>query len=47
MDGPIRELVDRAQMFGWKTAELLTAIENVANHQRLAYTDPDPEDDQS
>jgi hypothetical protein len=46
MDLAIRELVDRAQMSGWKTPELLDAIESVAKNQRLAYAeDPDPADE--
>lgn len=46
MDIAIRDLVDRAQLAGWKTPELLDAIESVARNQRLAYAeDPDPADD--
>jgi hypothetical protein len=46
MDLAICDLIDRAQLSGWTTPELLDAIESVAKNQRLAYAeDPDPADD--
>lgn len=46
MDTAVRDLVDRAQLVGWKTPEVLDAIESAVEHHRLAYAeDPDPSDD--
>lgn len=40
------EIIDKANMKGWGTAETMDAIEEVVKHLRLAYAeDPDPADE--
>lgn len=46
LDLALRDVVDRAQVLGWKTPEVLDAIERIAQKQRTAYAeDSDPADD--
>jgi hypothetical protein len=46
VEGPLRVIIDQANMHGWGTLETITAIEEVMKHLRLAYAeDPDPSDD--
>ncbi|KQY20210.1 hypothetical protein [Rhizobium sp. Root483D2] len=46
VEGPLKVIIDQANMHGWGTLEVISAIEDVIKHLRLAYAeDPDPAED--
>lgn len=47
LDLPIQDLIDRAVQAGWRTAEVIAAVQVVANKKLIAYgEDPDPQDEE-
>ncbi|WP_276121865.1 hypothetical protein [Pararhizobium qamdonense] len=46
VEGPLKVIIDQANMHGWGTLEVISAIEEVMKHLRLAYAEhPDPAED--
>lgn len=46
LDLPIQELVEGAVQAGWRRADVLSALEEIASSRALVYQkEPDPQDD--
>jgi hypothetical protein len=46
VDGPLQMIMDEATTHGWGTIETISAMEEVLQNMRIAYTeDPDPAED--
>ncbi|SES47428.1 hypothetical protein [Rhizobium sp. NFR03] len=46
LDLPVQDVIDRAVLAGWRTEDVLSALEEVAKSKAVAYQhDPDPEDE--